>query len=139
MTRDVCVCGAKSAENGLAGVMHTTDCPVWLAELSGAAQATREANGHGFGDPVDPNDVVALTQERRSTHGEWSEQAMLSNDLKAEMHRRPNWDAITPGQREALDMIAVKIGRILCGDADHADHWDDIAGYAHLGKGGHTR
>lgn len=34
--------------------------------------------------------------------------------------------------REALDMIAHKIGRILNGDHDYADSWDDIAGYARL-------
>lgn len=83
--------------------------------------------------------TVELTDERKSTHGDWKAQALLSNDLKAEMHRRPNWQGLSPGQREALDMIAVKISRILSGDPDHADHWDDIAGYAYLGKGGHEQ
>jgi len=36
-------------------------------------------------------------------------------------------------QREALDQIAAKIARILCGDANYADHWHDIASYAQLG------
>jgi hypothetical protein len=31
-----------------------------------------------------------------------------------------------------LEMIAHKIGRVLAGDPNHADHWDDIAGYARL-------
>ena len=35
-------------------------------------------------------------------------------------------------QREALDMIAHKIGRIFAVDADFLDHWLDIAGYATL-------
>jgi hypothetical protein len=35
-------------------------------------------------------------------------------------------------QREALDMIAHKIGRILNGDPDYSDSWRDIAGYATL-------
>ena len=35
-------------------------------------------------------------------------------------------------QQEALDMIAHKIGRIINGDPDYADSWDDIAGYAKL-------
>jgi hypothetical protein len=35
-------------------------------------------------------------------------------------------------QREALDMIAHKIGRILNGDPNYADSWVDIAGYAKL-------
>jgi hypothetical protein len=36
-------------------------------------------------------------------------------------------------------MIAVKISRILTGDAGEPDHWDDIQGYAHLGKAGHSK
>jgi hypothetical protein len=35
-------------------------------------------------------------------------------------------------QREALDMIAHKIARIINGDPDYADSWVDIAGYATL-------
>jgi hypothetical protein len=29
-------------------------------------------------------------------------------------------------------MIAHKIGRIIAGDPDFRDHWDDLAGYATL-------
>jgi hypothetical protein len=35
-------------------------------------------------------------------------------------------------QIEALEMIAHKIGRIIAGDPDFDDHWDDIAGYAKI-------
>lgn len=31
-------------------------------------------------------------------------------------------------------MIAHKMGRILAGDAEFIDHWDDIEGYAHIGN-----
>ena len=37
-----------------------------------------------------------------------------------------------PEQIEALDMIALKLSRILSGQANFRDHWDDIAGYAKL-------
>lgn len=30
-------------------------------------------------------------------------------------------------------MIAMKMSRILSGDKDYRDHWDDIMGYAQLG------
>lgn len=33
---------------------------------------------------------------------------------------------------EALDMIASKLSRVICGDPDTADHWADIGGYAML-------
>ena len=42
------------------------------------------------------------------------------------------WAKLEQTQRESLDMIAHKIGRILAGDPDFRDHWDDIAGYAKL-------
>ena len=35
-------------------------------------------------------------------------------------------------KKEAIHMILVKLSRIIYGNHDHADHWDDIAGYALL-------
>ena len=42
------------------------------------------------------------------------------------------WPKLRSAQRESLEVIATKIGRILGGDPTHKDHWDDIAGYAEL-------
>lgn len=39
---------------------------------------------------------------------------------------------LSPGQTEALEMIATKIGRILTGNPNNEDSWRDIAGYATL-------
>jgi hypothetical protein len=39
---------------------------------------------------------------------------------------------LMPDQREALEMIAHKIARIVNGDPNYADSWLDIAGYAQL-------
>jgi hypothetical protein len=44
-----------------------------------------------------------------------------------------NWDVLKDTQREALELIAMKIARILSGDHNYRDHWDDIEGYAELG------
>lgn len=52
--------------------------------------------------------------------------------LKRAMARGRNWEGLSDTQRETLDMVVHKIGRILAGDPDHIDHWDDIAGYAKL-------
>lgn len=84
-------------------------------------------------------DAVTLTNERKSVHGDWIVQSCLSASLKRRMHDGINWSNLSPHQKEALDMIAVKISRILSGDPNHEDHWDDIAGYAFLGKGGHKQ
>ena len=48
------------------------------------------------------------------------------------MRDTANWEALTEVQHEALEHIATKIARILSGDPNHADHWNDIQGYARL-------
>jgi hypothetical protein len=42
------------------------------------------------------------------------------------------WDRLNDVQREAVEMILHKVGRIISGDPNVHDHWDDIAGYAKL-------
>lgn len=81
--------------------------------------------------------VEALVEERHTTHGSWSTQSKMAHKLKEQMRRAPNWSQLEPSQAEALDMIATKISRVLCGNASHPDHWADIEGYARLGSG-HT-
>jgi hypothetical protein len=84
------------------------------------------------------DDPVALTGERKKQHGDWSQQAGVANALKLDVRRFGNWADLTAGQQEAIDMILTKVSRVVSGDPTHADHWDDIAGYAYLGKGGHA-
>lgn len=79
-----------------------------------------------------------LTDIRHNTHGDWMYQSGVTHNLKRMLREEGNWEMLLPHHREALDMIAVKMGRILTGDPKFADHWDDIAGYAHLGKAGHN-
>lgn len=81
-------------------------------------------------------DAKTLTNERKHTHGDWKTQAGLSFRLKEQI-RNTNRKELTAYQAEAIDMILVKISRIVCGNPDDPDHWDDIAGYSYLGKGGH--
>jgi hypothetical protein len=35
-------------------------------------------------------------------------------------------------QAQALEVVADKVARILCGDPSHLDHWQDGAGYFEL-------
>jgi hypothetical protein len=82
----------------------------------------------------------ALTAERGKTHGDWFEQSLLQNLIKRDMHDAPRWHLLSASQKEALDMIAVKLSRIVSGNPAEADHWDDIMGYALLGRtGGHAK
>ena len=74
----------------------------------------------------------ALLAERGATHGAFSDHARITQALKAVMDGEPSYHTLTDSQRESLAMIAHKIGRVLAGNPNHADHWDDIAGYARL-------
>lgn len=69
---------------------------------------------------------------RKATHGDFSDHARITQALKAVMREEAGWDRLSDVQREALEMNAHKVGRILAGDPNFADHWDDIAGYAKL-------
>lgn len=73
-----------------------------------------------------------LLVERQKTHGNFADNARISQKLKSLFgyHGNPDFSDV---HKEALDMIALKISRILSGQAAIKDHWDDIAGYAKLG------
>ncbi len=74
----------------------------------------------------------AILADRGKTHGDYVDHAMRTQELKYVMEYSRNWPGLNYSQREALHMIAHKIGRILAGNPNHKDHWDDIAGYARL-------
>ena len=73
---------------------------------------------------------------RQKTHGNFLENAGLSQSLKDVMRSGRNWQKLTDMQKESLEMVALKISRILSGDQDFRDHWDDIVGYARLAGDG---
>lgn len=78
------------------------------------------------------DNIDTLLDERQKTHGDYAHHAFITQELKHVMQTQQNWLRLSPSQREALDMIAHKIGRVLAGNPNHADHWDDIAGYSRL-------
>lgn len=73
-----------------------------------------------------------LITERGSRYGKFKDGAEIMQELKDVMREVDGWRNLTPSQREALDMIQHKIGRILNGDSTYDDSWKDIAGYATL-------
>lgn len=77
-------------------------------------------------------DIQTTLNERRNTHGDFTLNSATSQRIKAIMRDGENWNLLIPYQREALEMVAHKIGRILSGNPDEVDHWRDIAGYATL-------
>ena len=70
--------------------------------------------------------------ERGNRYGDFKEHARITQNIKAEMRFSPNWQELSPGMKEALEMVAHKIGRILNGDPCYKDSWVDIEGYIHL-------
>lgn len=76
--------------------------------------------------------IEALLAERGKQHGDFSDHARISQSLKLTMKASKNWATLSPIMAESLEMIQHKIARILSGDPNHNDHWDDLAGYAKL-------
>lgn len=74
-----------------------------------------------------------ILNEREKTHGDFEKFA----DCRVELGNvwRQYCGPLNNSQTMAIAMILTKLSRIFCGDPNHADHWDDIAGYAMLGRG----
>jgi hypothetical protein len=81
---------------------------------------------------AEPGTVEAILQARNGTHGDFNENARISQALKYVMESEVGWKKLSAVQAETLHMISLKISRILSGNPHVKDHWDDIAGYAKL-------
>jgi len=77
-------------------------------------------------------DIENTLKERGSRYGDFAGHAFITQEIKRAMYYRSNWESLSNDKKEALEMIAHKIGRILNGDPDYKDSWIDIEGYAHL-------
>lgn len=75
--------------------------------------------------------VEKILAERETTHGDFSKTAEISQDFKRVLVKHGE-GKLTNVQAESLGVICHKIARILNGNPNHKDHWDDIAGYATL-------
>lgn len=78
---------------------------------------------------MDQNEMLA---DRKKQHGDFTVHARLSQQLKNVARDTCGYKSMSDVQREAIDMILHKVARILAGNPDHHDHWDDIAGYAKI-------
>lgn len=80
---------------------------------------------------IEQSNISNTLETRGTTHGDFKWQCAITHKLKGTI----GWGetgTLKDYQIEALDMIAVKIGRILAGNCMEPDHWHDIAGYATL-------
>lgn len=77
-------------------------------------------------------DITHVLEERGSRYGKFQTHAEITQELKEVMYATSNWEKLEADQKEALEMVAHKIGRILNGDPNYDDSWVDIAGYSQL-------
>lgn len=78
------------------------------------------------------NEIDETLKERGNRYGSFSEHARITQNIKRAMIDSGNWGSISDDKREALEMIAHKVGRILNGDPEYHDSWHDIVGYTKL-------
>lgn len=71
-------------------------------------------------------------EERGNRYGDFAGHARITQSIKLAMRDSPNWETLSDDKKEALEMVAHKIGRILNGDPYYADSWHDIIGYTRL-------
>lgn len=109
---------------------------VLLARPATASPAAESSYGDKPATPLtgatEQGTVDSTLAERGNRYGKFSGHADLTQNLKDTMRVHDGWNDLNASQREALEMIAHKIGRILNGDPNYADSWHDIAGYAKL-------
>jgi hypothetical protein len=77
-------------------------------------------------------DIDDTLTERGSRYGEFCEHARVTQNIKRAMADSKNWNQLDDAMREALEMVAHKIGRILNGDEFYKDSWTDVIGYVRL-------
>lgn len=86
---------------------------------------------------MEPDQIIV---ERNKIHGNFNSNSMISQAIKAlfgggilvNVQVPTHWQMLSAIQKEALEMIALKLSRIVTGNPNEPDHWNDIAGYARL-------
>jgi hypothetical protein len=100
--------------------------PVGVADSGGAAPRPE--------DDLAMSETEDLLSTRRQTHGNFRDNARLSQRLKSIFRSTASWDHLDDVEKESLDMIALKISRILSGKSLEKQHWEDVKGYAALAE-----
>ena len=78
--------------------------------------------------------IESTLAERGARYGAFPAFSDVTQTLKAIFKSKmgEKWDLLADDQKEALEMIAHKLARIITGDPHYDDSWRDIAGYAQL-------
>jgi hypothetical protein len=71
-------------------------------------------------------------KQRDAEYGGFENMALIGQSMKEIARDSTSWCSMRAYQREAVDMILHKLGRLLAGNPDNIDGWHDIQGYAKL-------
>ena len=84
--------------------------------------------------PPKSDTVDAILDSRAKDYGHFRDNARLAQALKRTLadHADEVDSLFADDQWEAIEMIVSKLSRIVNGNPDKIDNWDDIAGYAKL-------
>lgn len=74
-----------------------------------------------------------LLQSRGEDYGDFRNLSRVAQAIKNALRQGDTWQDMPFSQREAVDLIATKLARLVCGNPELVDTWDDIVGYATLG------
>lgn len=135
--RWVCtICGSSHAIRAAAAACAHRGTPFMLGP-TGPTEALVAAGG--CAPPVvvasaPAGGVEATLAERGARYGDFSDHALIAQQLQDTMRLPAGWERLTPVQKQALTVIADKIARILSGDPNYTDNWHDIQGYAKLAE-----
>lgn len=77
-------------------------------------------------------DIDKILSERQDQYGDFFNRSKISQDFKNLIRQGESYRLLKADQKEALEMIATKVGRIVNGDPDYLDSWLDIQGYCQL-------
>lgn len=66
-------------------------------------------------------------RDEAAANGPFEDTAQLAQAIKFVFRRGKGWEALPPESKEALEMIATSIARILAGDATDFGHWNTVA------------
>ena len=77
---------------------------------------------------IEINDIL---DEREKTHGDFADVAGVYSLIKSAMADGVHSN-VDPRFEASLDMIAMKMARIVCGNPNHIDSWRDISAYSQL-------
>lgn len=110
-----------------------------LATEKAAAKAAKETIIEPKPEPEveakkEEEEVNTVLDEREDQYGSYMQSSDTAIKIKSAMHNAiaRNDLHLYPDQLMSLDMIAVKVSRIVNGNPSYRDSWLDIAGYAML-------